>query len=201
MSPSLPRWPVGRRRSLMTYPRWLPLLIVLGLATLAAPAMGQVELYAKEDSLQQTLLETRARLQRWQAAQRDARQAIRVGAWQQATLAAEPNFDGIAVTRPDAAADSQGQLGNLRWAKCPADASGNPNLGGSTADYLCTTVTVDKPVTLTIELSRPDPQGGGRLHPGICRSQARWGRRHGLRPVRAAVYLRFAPRQADRSAP
>jgi len=127
--------------------------------------MGQVELYAKKDSLQQTLPETRARLQRWQAVQRDARQAIRVGEWQQATLAAAQTFDGSAATRPDAAADPQGQRGGLRWDRCRADASRNPNLGGSTADYLRTAITAGRPVTLTIELSRHERFGGFAYRP------------------------------------
>ena len=57
------------------------------------PAAGQAEtpaLYAKKETLPQTLLESRARLHAWQARQRDALAAVRPGEWYWASSGMTP---------------------------------------------------------------------------------------------------------------
>ena len=112
---------------------------------------AQEPLYEKQPTLQQTMLATRARLQQWQAAQKDARGAIKVGTWQRVKLGGKETFDPAAVTLRV----KEGELKASRWLKCASDAAGNATLpNNSTDSYLFTTITAAKPVALTIELSR-----------------------------------------------
>jgi hypothetical protein len=141
------------------------LAAVLGTALAAGVSLGQVELYSKRDSLQETMLTTRARVVPWRAAQIDARRAVKVGPWFGATLGGGEKLEGTAVTQKGIDAGARGQGGKTLWTKSPADGSGNPALGGTKADYLFTTVVADKPVTLTIELSRHEQFGGFAYRP------------------------------------
>ena len=62
---------------------------------------AQEPLYEKQPTLQQTMLATRARLQQWQAAQKDARGAIKVGTWQRVKLGGKETFDPAADEHND----------------------------------------------------------------------------------------------------
>ena len=123
---------------------------------------AQEPLYEKQPTLQQTMLATRARFQQWQAAQTDARGAVKVGTWQRVKLGGQETLDPAAVT-------SRGldpKQAKPRWTKCASDAAGNPTLAGnSTDDYIFTTMTATKPVALTIELSRHERFGGFAYRP------------------------------------
>ncbi|MGO8748022.1 MAG: hypothetical protein ACLQNE_18770 [Thermoguttaceae bacterium] len=147
--------------------KWWAVATVLALVgTALPPAAGQVEtaLYAKKETLPQTLLESRARLHAWQARQRDALAAVRPGEWYWASSGgATP--DPETLTRRGIAADRAAADGRLRWVKCPADRFGDPLLGPSPADYLFTTVAADRAVLLTFELSRHEGFGGFGYRP------------------------------------
>ena len=133
-----------------------------GVMLLAGLLAAQEPLYEKQPTLQQTMLATRARFQQWQAAQKDARGAIKVGTWHRVKLGGKETFDPAAVTLRV----KEGELKASRWLKCASDAAGNATLpNNSTDSYLFTTITATKPVTLTIELSRHERFGGFAYRP------------------------------------
>ncbi len=71
--------------------------------------------------------------------------------------------------------------GKLTWRDCPIDGSKQPMLGTPPADFLYATLSADKPVELTIELSRHERFGGFAYRPS--RSGA------GVRPADALVWV------------
>jgi len=120
--------------------------------SLAKPATAT--LYARRESLCQTLLDTRAALKKWQTEQAAARTAVQWGAWHAAATgqAVPPAFDPAASDpggkplwnqRPDVRDDSVVTLGGNAPAKDP--------------DVFGRSVTAKTPVTLTVGL------GGGDL--------------------------------------
>jgi len=84
---------------------------LIALSVAALPLLAQVEFYEKRPTLQQTLLATRARFQQWQAAQEDARRAVKVGGWQRLKLGAQEKLDPTLPFAP-----------GLRWTKCASAA-------------------------------------------------------------------------------
>jgi hypothetical protein len=173
---------------------------VIALWMLAGPLWARAELYDKHPTLQQTMLATRARFQQWQAAQEDARRAVRIGGWHRLKLGEKEKFDPVAVTQGrgadnpvcpvfELAAPRQTGLSASRpitpasrWTKCASDASGNPTLANKpTEDYLFTTITATKPVALTIELSRHERFGGFAYRPPPCGA--------GVKPTDALVWV------------
>jgi len=122
-------------------------------------------LYVRKDSLQQTVLATRARVEQWRTAQVDARRAVKVGPWYGAAPGAGEKLDGTAVTQKGIDPVAPGQGGKTLWTKCPVDGSGSPVLGGSKSDFLYATITAERPVALSIELSRHEPFGGFAYRP------------------------------------
>jgi hypothetical protein len=117
-------------------------------AVLAAGHAADAEpLYVKQATLQATMLATRAQLAGWAAAQREARQAITIGPWRR--------------TAQRDAAPAAGKA-------CAADASGNPQLDRAATGSLRTTITAQRPVVLTLELSRHERFGGYAYRPPSC---------------------------------
>jgi hypothetical protein len=106
------------------------------------------------------MLATRAQLVAWQAAQREARQAVKMGPWRRAA-------------RPDAAVSTT--------VACRTDAAGNPQLARAASGYLLTTITAQRPVVLTLELSRHERFGGYAYRPSACGA--------GVRPTDALLWL------------
>ena len=156
-------------------------LAAICLSLSAGTALGQVGLYVKKDSLQQTMGATRARLQNWEAGQRDARRAVHVERWQAATLESGEKLDGALVTQRGigtAATDKQSQP---TWRECPTDGSKQPILGAPPADFLYATLSADKPVALSIELSRHEGFGGFAYRPSASGA--------GVRPDDALVWV------------
>jgi hypothetical protein len=145
----------------------------------ARTAQAEGDLYVKRPTLQETLLATRARLDTWQAGQAEARRVLRIGTWHRTTLGTE-KFDPAAVARDGIGSGAQGQPGSPRWAPCPADAAGNPNLG-SAADFLFVTIAAEKPAVLTLELSRHERFGGFAYRPPASGA--------GVAPTDALVWL------------
>ncbi|MBI5395466.1 MAG: hypothetical protein HZA91_09250 [Verrucomicrobia bacterium] len=143
----------------------------LGMVLTAGLPSAQGQLYEKQPSLQQTMLATRARLQQWQASQEDARRAIKVGGWQRLKLGDKEKFDPTLPSAP-----------GLRWTKCASDSAGNPNLGSKPSDdYVSTTITAAKPLTLTLELSRHERFGGFAYRPSPSGA--------GVKPTDALVWV------------
>lgn len=154
--------PFSRARRAASHLRLGPLLILLGLAIGRAGA--QEPLYVQRDTLAQTLLATQARLASWQAQQADARRGLQPGPWFAATVGGEP-LDAVALTQQGLPTDAAGGQRRPRWTKRPADGAGNPNLANITADFLFTTITAERPVTLTLDLSRHERFGGFAYRP------------------------------------
>ncbi len=110
------------------------------------------------------MLATRGRLQQWQAHQEEARRHVHV-TWQSAALGPGEKLDAEGFTKPPAGDRQPGNRSGVpRWSTCPADAAGNP-AAGNAADYLLASATADKPVTLSIELSRQEGFGGFAYRP------------------------------------
>jgi hypothetical protein len=141
------------------------LAIIGSLSLSAETALGQVDLYAKKDSLQQTMTATRARLESWQANQRDARHAVHVERWRSTTLGSGQRLDGHRITQRGIEPNAPNNESQLSWKDCPADGSKQPILGAPAADFLYATLRADKPVELTIELSRHEGFGGFAYQP------------------------------------
>jgi len=137
-------------------------------------------LYVKGDSLQQTMLQTRGRLDQWQAARREARKAVKIITWYSTVLGDNETFDPVAVTRKAIDLKAPSQAGP-HWKPCPADPSGNPSLTSAKMDYLGTTITATAPVTLTLELSRHERFGGFAYRPPPCGA--------GVRPSDPLIWL------------
>ncbi|MCR4413826.1 MAG: hypothetical protein NUV77_15510, partial [Thermoguttaceae bacterium] len=157
--------------------------IVVAAMLLALPSRASAaedQLYARRPSLQETLLATRAELDRWQAGQTDARRSLRIGTWHRAALGSEA-FDPVAVTRDGIAPGAQGKPGSPPWTACPADSQGNPNLSGAGADYLYVTIVAERPTALTLELSRHEGFGGFAYRPPPSGA--------GIQPTDALVWL------------
>ena len=148
-------------------PNWLLGLAVLSFVPLASAAPP---LYASRESLCETMLATRERLQQWQKEQAEALRAVRVGPWKSAVLGAGEKLDAARAARPDAAA----------WVACRADGSGNP-IVNATTDCLCATIRAQRPVVLTLELSRLERFGGFAYRPSPNGA--------GVRPSDALVWL------------
>ncbi len=133
-----------------------------GVMLQVGPLSAQEPLCEKQPTLQQTMLATRLRLQSWQAAQKDARDAIQIGIWQRIKPGDRETLDPAAMTSrgPDSKHDSP------RWTKCATDAVGNPKLAANSTDnHLFATITATKPVALTLELSRHERFGGFAYRP------------------------------------
>jgi hypothetical protein len=126
---------------------------------------GQTELYARHETLQATMLATRARLHAWQDQQDATRQAVRVGSWHAATLQpGETLQDLVSAWHTASLPVSEPGGATSRWTACAQDAAGNPLLAGA-PDVLCTTVASDAPRVLTLELSRTEQYGGFAYRP------------------------------------
>jgi Hydrazine synthase alpha subunit middle domain len=153
-----------------------------GMLLQAALLPAQEPLYEKQPTLQQTMLVTRARLQQWQAAQKDARGAVKVSAWQRVKLGGNETLDPVAAT--SRGLDSQQT--RFHWTKCASDAAGNVVLASNSTDnYLCTTITATKPVMLTLELSRHERFGGFAYRPPPSGA--------GVKPSDALVWVNGKP--------
>ena len=159
----------------------LRMLAVVGLSLAAEAACGQAELYTKHDSLQQTMAATRARFQAWQASQRDAWSAVHVGGWHSAAIESGQRLDGERITQDGIEKGAPSKPPQPAWRACPADDSKQPILATPPPDFLYATIIADKPVELTIELSRHEGFGGFAYRPPP--SQA------GVRPTDALVWV------------
>ena len=146
---------------------FLSCLVFVATASASEPAGSPIALYVKGDSLQQTMLQTRGRLDQWQAARREARKAVKIITWYSTVLGDNETFDPVAVTRKAIDLKAPSQAGP-HWKPCPADPSGNPSLTSAKMDYLGTTITATAPVTLTLELSRHERFGGFAYRPPPC---------------------------------
>jgi hypothetical protein len=172
-----------KRLPLIPNPQFLiPCLLCL---LLTAPCFGQAPLYVKKDTLAETLLAARARLNEWRAAQREARGHVKPEAWYSLTPAPDQKIDELAVTRsakgtgticvkhPSGGCAANGASPQPVWSKCPVNGSQNAVFGRPTPDYLLAVIMADKPVALTITMSRhesfghwgyrPPPDHGGLL--------------------------------------
>jgi hypothetical protein len=147
-------------------------LAVVGLSLAAGAAVGQVELYEKHDLLQQTMLATRARLTAWQASQCDARGAVRVGQWRSTVIGSGQPLDPERITQ-DGIEKAAGKQHQPAWRECPTDGSRQPILAAGSADFLYATLVADRPVAITIELSRHEPFGGFAYRPPPPRAGVR----------------------------
>jgi hypothetical protein len=140
-----------RRRGLGVAAR---LVSWIALALTAGPTLGEVELYAKKDSLQQTMLATRARLQQWRTAQLDARQAVKADPWRGITLGGV-KLDGVELSKNVAPPASVTKSALPSWNPWSGDGSGGIfSVETLPGDFLVTTVRAERPLTLTLELSR-----------------------------------------------
>ncbi len=142
-------------------------LLFVASASAADHVESRSALYAKHDTLQQTMLSTRDRLRSWQGSQDQAREAIKIGNWYSTQLGAPESPDAAAIT-PGEIDHNDVNQGKSRWKRCPADQAGNPSPPGSRADWLFTTITASRPVTLTLELSRHERFGGFAYRPPPC---------------------------------
>ena len=156
-------------------------LAIVAFLLWAGAALGQVELYAKHDSLQQTMAATRARFQAWQASQREARGAVHVGQWRSARIESGQRLDAERITRDGIERDAPGKPSQATWKDCPTDSAKQPILGPRPPDFLYATLSADKPVALTIELSRHEGFGGFAYRPPPSAA--------GVRPGDAQVWV------------
>jgi hypothetical protein len=143
----------------------LRMLAIVALLLPAGAALGQVELYAKKDSLQQTMAATRTQLKNWEAGQREARHAVHVERWRLATLGNGEKLDGKLVTQRGIETDAASKQPTPTWWDCPADGLKQPIVRTPAPDFLYATLSADKPVELTIELSRHEGFGGFAYRP------------------------------------
>lgn len=120
---------------------------LLAVVLVAGAAKGADPLYVKKASLPETMLATRTQLVAWQADQCQARQAVKIGPWRRAA-------------KPDAATSAT--------VACRANAAGDPQLDRAASGYLLTTITAQRPVVLTLELSRHERFGGYAYRPPSC---------------------------------
>jgi len=122
-----------------------------GVAVVDGAGARPLALYARRESLQATLLATRARLAGWPAQQQAARAVAKLGPWHMAgPFAAPTSLDGKAI---DLAA--KGKDGKPLWSAHPEWKDGRllplPALRApSTTAYLSRTITAQKAVTPTI---------------------------------------------------
>ena len=156
-------------------------ILLSGQAVASTPDAHE-PLYAASGSLQQTLLATRARLHQWQQTCEEARRSVKIGSWYGLALKGNTRLDALAVSR-------DGLPAGLSWTPQPSDGSGNPLLNAPGLDYLFTTLTADKPVLLTLELSRHEGFGGFAYRPPPSGA--------GVRPSDALVWLNGRPVDLD----
>ena len=100
-------------------PQWRRLVAAMALVLTATPAWAQVELYVKRSSLEQTLLDTRARLDQSRAAQEEARRSVTIGPWYWATVDDGARLDPAAVSRRRRATGREYQPGQASLDKVP----------------------------------------------------------------------------------
>ncbi len=166
---------------------WTCLWVVAVGAPLAAAE--PLEFYAKCGTLQQTMLATRARVQRWQAAQEMALRAVQVGPWHGAVVGSGEQLDALEMSRRGVTAATTPQTGGPQWN--PVTSNGNHWASDSLAaifsvdplpaDYVATTIHADRPVTLTFELSRYEWFGGFAYRPPASGA--------GVQPSDALIWL------------
>ncbi len=163
-------------------------LLTIGLILTAAgssPLGAQpAQLYVRQPTLQQTLLDTRARLQTFETNQQQGRSSVQIGPWyvtrQQPNEALTDLLAAAAQVPPEnnAAVDQ-------RWTPLRRDNSDQPVLTSVSADFLITTITSTQPTTLTLELSHHEKYGGFAYRPGACRA--------GVDPAAQLVWVNGQP--------
>lgn len=130
-------------------------VFLVSLLVMPGASAEQGALYDRQASLAETMRATRERTRAWQAAQEEARRAVKVEGWQQLKLGAGETLDPAGPLNPA-----------LRWTKCRTDEAGHPSLGSKpAADFIAVTITASKPVALTLELSRQEKYGGFAYRP------------------------------------
>jgi hypothetical protein len=151
--------------------------MVVGLIVAVYSTRGLADedlLYQKYDTLCQTMLETKARLQAWQACQQQAQQLVQWDAWHAVKLPAGVVLDEQRFTTLNTQLDAAVPEG-VSCLPCPASDDGGPNpprlSTGETApidaDYLLAVVRATEPTRLTLELSRHEAFGGFAYRPGV----------------------------------
>ncbi len=151
---------------------WL-MLCALVVAVPLAAADKPPEFYEKCGSLQQTMLNTRARLQQWRAEQRELQRTVQAGPWYGATAGNDVPWDPSTTSRLGPQIASTQTTSGPTWKSLAP--SWNPwttdplpgifSVEPLPADYLATTLHADQPVTLTFELSRYEWFGGFAYRP------------------------------------
>jgi hypothetical protein len=159
----------------------LRMLAAVSLSLSAGAALGQGDLYVKRDSLPQTMAATRAQFKTWEAGQREARRAVHVERWRLATLGKGEKLEAERITQRGIETDAAGKQPKLTWRAFPADGLKPPILGASPADFLYATLSADKPVEITIELSRHERFGGFTYRPSPAEA--------GVQPGDALVWV------------
>jgi len=152
-------------RRAASWTRVAPLVAVIGMGLAARPSLAKGELYVKKDSLQQTMLDVRARLRDWQAAQLGAWRAVKASPWHGVTLGGQ-KLDGADLSKPGAPPASAAKTALPQWNPWSGDGSGGFfSVEALPADFLATTIQAERPVTLTLELSRYEWFGGFAYRP------------------------------------
>jgi hypothetical protein len=146
---------------------------------------GQEQLYVKCDTLQQTMLTTRSRLRRWQSHQQLAREAAKLGAWQATVRQAKETPADVVAAATKLLADAASGSTDSRWQRVRAGQDTAPVLSGVAADFLVTTISLDKPLQLTLEMSRHEKYGGFAYRPPACGA--------GIRDVEQLVWINGQP--------
>ena len=127
--------------------------------------LGTGRVVCKEEfALEETLLDTRARLYQRRAAQEEVRRSVTIGPWYWATVDDWRKADPAAVSLTGAQPGANTNQGRPRWTKCPNDGSGNPALDGA-ADFAIATILAERPVTVSLEFSRLEGFGGFAYRP------------------------------------
>ena len=158
-------------------------------ALVGSLALGQTELYVRQETLQATMLATRDRLHQWQDQQDATRKALQIGSWYAAVLQPGETVQDLVTAWQSLAAAERGNAAS-RWVVCNRDAAGNAILTGPPPDVLCTTITSDLPDLpaareLTLELSRFEQYGGFAYRPPPDNA--------GVREADALVWLNGQP--------
>ncbi len=98
-----------------------------------------------------------------------------------ATLGSGEKLEGELLTQGGIETAATDKQHKPTWRECPTDGSKQPILGAPPADFLYATLNADKPVELTIELSRHEGFGGFAYRPSASGA--------GVRPDDALVWV------------